>query len=616
MIKIQNTTFAQLKTTIMKQFFGGCLGAFIGVLIGIILLGIIIFTAITSSVSDAIDKKKYKTEINESIEDKSVLKIELTGEIKDVSQKDMWNFNFKELLSNKELILSEMVRSIEVAAKDDNIKGIYIRVYPFSASVSQLEELRKALQTFKKSGKWIYVYADNYFQGDYYLATVADKIILNPQGMLMWKGLAVQASFFKNALEKLDIQVQVFRHGKFKSAVEPFILDKMSDENRQQMRTLIGSVWENILKNISQSRNISEEKLNQLANELVIKDAEGALSNKMIDLIADEKSTEEMIKQLVKKDEKNIFADYHKYKHKAKEKYDKDADGKIAVIYASGQIIDYVENSTDEVIVPSKFIKTLKKVEENKNIKAVVLRVNSPGGSAFASETIWQAIKKLKSKKPVIVSFGEVAASGGYYISCGADYIFTDHNTITGSIGVFGMLYNVQTLLQKDLGINVDTVKTNKYADFVSVVRPVQQKEYEIIMHNIEKVYDRFLSRVSEGRKLEKSYIDNIGQGRVWSGKDAVKLKLADEIGTLEDAIAYAGKKVGMKNFDIVEYPKPKDPFEKIFEAFNTDENDVQEKILKANLGKYYKDALILKNSLKSQQINYLTLMPYQIDIY
>lgn len=601
----------------MKQFFGGCLGAFIGVLLGIFILAIVLVGAITKSVSDAVSQTKVETEVSKGkSKNNPVLKIELKGEIKEIARKDVWSFDWRELMNDKDLVLPQMIRSIEMASKDESIKGIYIRIYPFSASIAQLEELRKALKNFKQSGKWIYVYADNYFQGDYYIASVADKIILNPQGNVLWKGLASQITFYKKALEKLDIQVQVFRHGKFKSAVEPFILDKMSDENRQQMRTLLSSVWDNILQNISESRRIPKEQLHQYANDLTIKDAESALKYKIVDVLADEKETEELLLEQAKSDKKKIFVDYHDYKSKATEKYDNESNNKIAVVYASGQIIDYVDGNTDDVIVPSKILKTLKKLEDNENIKAVVLRVNSPGGSAFASEVIWQAIQQLKSKKPVIVSFGEVAASGGYYISCGADYIFTDHNTITGSIGVFGMLPNIQNLMQKDLGVYTDTVKTNTYADFMSVLRPVQNREYEVIMHSIEKVYNTFLKRVSEGRKLDINYVDNIGQGRVWSGKDAVKLKLADAIGTLEDAIAYAAEKAKVTNFKVEEYPKPKDPFEQLRDVLNNIDEGVEEKVMKAQLGRYYKDVYFLKQSLKNQQVSYFTLLPYKIEMY
>ncbi len=601
----------------MKQFFGGCLGAFLGVVVGLVILAIVLFAAITKSVADAIDTKQVKIESEGTVEKNAVLKLELKGEVKDVARKDVWSFDFRELLDDKDLVLSQMIRTIEVAAKDENIKGIYIRVYPFSASVAQLEELRKALQTFKKSGKWIYVYADNYFQGDYYLASVADKIILNPQGNLMWKGLASQISFFKKMLEKLDIQVQIFRHGKFKSAVEPFMLDKMSEENRQQMRGILNSVWSDILNKISASRGIPKEKLHQWANELVIKDAESALQYKLVDMLTDEQSVEKMLQSLVNsEDNKKFLVSYHRYKKKANEKYDDGNSNKIAVIYAGGQIIDYIDYSDDEVIVPSKFLKLIEKVENDKKVKALVIRVNSPGGSAFASEAIWQAIEALKKKKPVIVSFGEVAASGGYYISCGADYIFTDHNTITGSIGVFGMLPNIQGLMQKDLGIYVDTVKTNAYADFMGVQRPVQPKEYNVIMHSIEKVYGTFIDRVSKGRKLDKSYVDNIGQGRVWSGADAVKLKLADEIGSLEDAIAFAAKKVNLEKFDLVEYPKAKAPFQQLMENFNQDDDALQEKWIKAQLGKTYQNIWLLKQTLKNHQPYYFTLLPYEVEIF
>ncbi|GIV29521.1 MAG: signal peptide peptidase SppA [Bacteroidia bacterium] len=606
----------------MKQFFGGCLGAFVGVIVGVIIFVIVLAGVIAKSFSDAADFKKSKTKV-EAKSESPVLKINLKGEIKETARKDVWSFNVRDLLSDKDLVLSELVRSIEVAAKDENIKGIYIRIHPFSASTAQLEELRKALENFKKSGKWIYVYADNYFQGDYYLASVADTVMMPFDGILLWKGIASQITFFKKALEKLDIQVQVFRHGKFKSAVEPFMLDKMSDENRQQMRALIGSIWNGLLNDVSRSRKISAQQLNLFANELSIKDAEDALKYKMIDVVANESEVEELIKKKTGTDGKNIFTDYHQYKFKAEEKYE--GKNKVAVIYASGQIVDYTDDGNDEVIVPSDFLKTLKEVEKDDNIKAVVIRVNSPGGSASASEKIWQAIKKLKSKKPVVVSFGEVAASGGYYISCGADYIFTDQNTITGSIGVFGILPNLQKLMEKDLGLYTDTVKTNTYADLTSVLRPVQPKEEAMIMYKIEKVYDTFLSRVSEGRKLDKTYIDNIGQGRVWSGADAVKLKLADKVGTLEDAIAYAAEKANIKEYGLKEFPKKKSPFDELMEQLNGDNDDEESantedvltnKLIKANTGRYYKDILILKKSLKNRQVNYLTLMPYSVELY
>lgn len=600
----------------MKQFFGGCLGALIGVVIGFIILSIVMFAAITKSISDSVDSIKEKPQ-QEKVDKGPVLKIKLKGRIQDKEDETDWSFDFADWMNDKRLILPEIVRSIDVAAKDKNIKAIYIRIYPFYASISQLEEMRQSLANFKKSGKKIYVYADNYTQGAYYLASIADTIALHPQGYLLWKGLVSEISFYKKALEKLDIQVQVFRHGKFKSAAEPFILDKMSEENRQQMRSLIGVVWRDILNRIAESRKISENQLNQLANELSIKDAEAALQYKMIDWLASEQAIDNFLEQYTGSNPKNTFVDYHQYKQKSKEKYAKDSNKKIAVVYATGQIVDYVDNNNDEVIVPSKILKTLKDVEEDEDVKAVVIRVNSPGGSAFASELIWQGIQQLKSKKPVIVSMSDMAASGGYYISSAADYIFANHNTITGSIGVFGILANVQNLMEKDLGIYTDTVKTNQYADFMSILRPVQKKEYDVIMHSIEKIYDTFLSRVSKGRNLDKKYIDNIGQGRVWTGADAVKLKLADAIGTLEDAIAYAAKKTNITNYEVTVYPKPKNIYEKILEKFNNDiDNTLEEKVLKMQLGKYYKDVQIFKHSLQNHSVGYYALMPYLIEMY
>lgn len=597
----------------MKQFLGGCTGAFIGVFLGIILLAVLLFAVITQSMDDSLHSKKI--EIRDAKINKPVLKLELKGELKEMSRKDWWDF--KNMFNDKGLVLSQLVRSIKTAAQDKNIKGLYIKISSFSASLSQREELLKALETFKQSGKWIYVYADTYFQSDYYLASIADTIILHPQGILVWKGLASRITFYKKALEKLDIQVQVFRHGKFKSAVEPFLLEKMSDENRRQIRSLLTSMWDKILGTVSEHRSISRDKLNTFANELTIKDAESALQYQLVDVLADEKTAEQLVLRRVKKDEKQSFVDYHTYRYKALEKYDKGNPDKIAVVYVSGPIVaDIEEANSDEVIVPSRFLKMMKKLENNEKIKAVVLRVNSPGGSALASEVIWQAIQRLKSKKPVIVSFGEVAASGGYYISCGADYIFTDHHTITGSIGAFAILPNIQNLMQKNLGLNTDTVKTNMYADFMNIWRPVQPKEYETIMHNIEKVYATFIDRVSQGRKLDKSYIDSIGQGRVWSGADAVKLKLADKVGTLEDAIAYAAQKVHLKKFDVLEYPKSQNPLQQILKSLNSEGEDVQEKFLQKQLGNHYKEVHLLLQTLKNHQISYLSLMPYQITIY
>lgn len=598
----------------MKQFFGGCLGAFIGVLLGIIILAVVMFAAITSSISGTLgaDKREKTEKINLK---GPVMRIDLSGEIYDTPKKNWFsNFNFDDLFKDKDIILPQLVRTIEYAKQDNKIKGIYIRMYNFNASVTQLEEIRKAIKDFRSSGKWVYVYADSYFQGAYYLASAANKITMHPQGMFLWKGLASQITFYKKALDKLDIQVQVFRHGKFKSAVEPFILEKMSDENKHQMRTLLNSVWNTMLANISEDRKISIQELNNYANNLDTRDAELTLKYKFIDLISDETQVESIIAEQIKKDKDQLFTDYHLYKKNSNKLYAEESTDKIAIVYASGQIADEATGSnSDDIITPIKLLSTLKKVEDNTKIKAVVLRVNSPGGSAFASDIIWGAIKKLKAKKPVVVSFGDVAASGGYYISCGADYIFTDKNTITGSIGVFGLMPNFQTLMQKDLGLNTDTVKTNTYADFMSVLRPIQPKEYEAIMYGIEKVYKTFLSRVSEGRKLRISYIDSIGQGRVWSGSDAVQLKLADKTGTLEDAIAYAASKVGLKNFDIDEYPKIKPPFQQFLDNMN--DGALEEKILKTQTGPLYKDILFFKQLLKDKQFTYLSLLPYQIKI-
>ncbi len=564
----------------MKQFFGAFLGSVLGIIIATVLAIVMIIGAVKASFGSNI---KDEDEVS-TVKTNSVLKLDLEGQMLDREKENpLKEFgDLGPLTAEGAYGLNVLINKIEKAKTDDKIKGIYLYSKHLEAGFATAQELRNALEDFKKSGKFIYSYAEFYGQKEYYLASVANKVFLNPQGDLDWKGLSMSIMFFKNAFEKLGVEVQVFRHGKFKSAVEPFLLDKMSASNRLQSETFLNSIWATMLENISKDRKTSVEDLNKMANNLEIRFPEDAVG-KLVDatVYEDEVLTEIKKKVGVAEKDKLNLVDIDKYDPKDKKTEGKDVK-KIAVIYASGNINS--GNGGDDEIGSDALAKTIKDARLDDKIKAIVLRVNSPGGSALASDVIWREVVLAKKAKPVIVSMGNLAASGGYYISCAADRIFAQPNTITGSIGVFGMIPNVQKALDQKLGITVDTVNTNLHSDVGGPLRGVSASEYDYIQGGVERVYDVFTKRVAEGRKMSQADVDSIGQGRVWTGADALKINLVDEMGGLNDALAYAAKKAKVTDYKIVELPKQKSPFDFLTKK----ENELEARFVKKNLGISY----------------------------
>ncbi|MBL7921460.1 MAG: signal peptide peptidase SppA [Bacteroidia bacterium] len=564
----------------MKQFFGAFFGSILGIIIATVLAVVMIIGAVKASFgSNTKDEDEVST-----VKTNSVLKLDLEGQIQDREKENpLKEFgDLGPLTAEGAYGLNVLIDKIQKAKTDDKIKGIYLYSKHLEAGFATTQELRNALEDFKKSGKFIYSYAEFYGQKEYYLASVANKVFLNPQGDLDWKGLSMSIMFFKNAFEKLGVDVQVFRHGKFKSAVEPFLLDKMSASNRLQSETFLNSIWSTMLQNISKDRKMSVEELNRMANNLEIKFPEDAVG-KLVDATyyEDEVLTEIKKKVGVAEKDKLNLVDIDKYDPKDKKTEGKDVK-KIAVIYASGSINS--GNGGDDEIGSDALAKTIKDARLDDKVKAIVLRVNSPGGSALASDVIWREVVLAKKAKPVIVSMGNLAASGGYYISCAADRIFAQPNTITGSIGVFGMIPNIQKALDQKLGITVDTVNTNLHSDVGGPLRGVSATEYEYIQSGVERVYDVFTKRVAEGRKMSQADVDSIGQGRVWTGADALKINLVDEMGGLNDAIAYAAKKAKVTDYKLVELPKQKSPFDFLTKK----ENEIEAHFVKKNLGISY----------------------------
>ena len=510
--------------------------------------------------------------------------------------------------------LDDILSSIDKAKKNPDIKGIYIIASHLSdASYGSIQEIRNALSDFKKSGKFVVAYSDSYTQKMYYLCSVANKVELNPQGSLEWKGLCVQYMFYKNLLEKLGVKMQVFRVGTYKSAVEPYILNKMSDANRAQSKDMISQIWKQILSDVSQSRNLSVQQLNEYAdNGLMFQPAEAAVKDKMIDGTARESDMPDIIKSMMhlKNSQKVQLLSLDDMVNV--ETKGNSSNNKIAVYYAFGDIGDGKKSSTDDTgIYANDMVDDLKKLTDDDDIKAVVLRVNSPGGSAFASDQIWYAINKLKKKKPVIVSMGDYAASGGYYISCGANAIVAQPTTLTGSIGIFGLIPEASSLTKK-IGISFDNVKTNKLSDFGDMSRGMNSEEQTLMQMEINRGYQTFLSRCAHGRKRTASQINSIGQGRVWTGTEALKLGLVDRLGGLNDAVALAAKTAHIKNYETESYPGKESFLSSLISNETTKE--IRTNIMKSELGEYF-TTLGLINRVQNHIDGIQARLPYNMTI-
>jgi len=533
--------------------------------------------------------------------------IKLDRPVMDRSPKNPFFINLS--TGNKISGLNDILDNIKKAKTDNDIKGIFLDISVIPSGFSTIDEIRDALADFKKSGKFVISYSEAYTQTAYYLSTVSDKIYLNPRGMLLFKGLNAELTFLKGTLDKLDIRVQVIRHGKYKAATEPFFLDKMSPENRRQISSLISGIWNRILTGISETRNIPVVELNRLADSLKIETPEDALKYKLVDrLIYKDELITELKKLLDTPEKKEInsitIEKYTNVPEGVKARSEK--DGKIAVIYALGSISE--GEGDDQTIGSERLSKAIRKARENEKIKAVVLRVNSPGGASLASDVIWREVALTAKIKPVVASFGNVAASGGYYIACPATKILADPGTVTGSIGVFALIPDFKDFFNKKLGITFDNEATNKNSDFISVNKPLPPFQEKIIQNEIEQIYDTFISHVAEGRHLSKESVDSIGQGRVWGGTDALRIGLIDEFGGLDKSIRTAAELAKIKNYRIVELPEQKDPFQQLYEELF---GDSRVSVLEKELGDNYKYYQYLKeiSEMKGLQMR----MPYMI---
>ena len=537
----------------------------------------------------------------QSVSDNSILRIELTGTVVDRSTP---NNPLNQLLGRSEASsqgLDVLIDAIKTAKSDKRIKGIYIEGGTMSSDFATLQELRGALVDFKSSGKFIVSYADSYTQGAYYIASVGDRVLINPSGLLDWHGIAMQPMFWTGLMEKVGVKAQVFKVGTYKSAVEPFILKEMSPANREQVESMITDLWKETCTAVATSRKLSPDSLNAYADRYITL-ADGA-DYKRLKLVDDLTYVDQVREELRKRmnDKEVTFVSPEVVAAQAEDTGDD--DNQVAVYYASGNIVDVAGSGAlmggGDEIIGSRVVEDLDKLANDKDVKAVVLRINSGGGSAYASEQMWRAVQLLKKKKPVVVSMGGMAASGGYYMSCGANYIVAEPTTLTGSIGIFGLIPDFSGLVKDKLGLRFDVVKTNKASDFGTLSRPFDAAESAALQAHVNRGYALFLKRVADGRtaaghKMTPEAVDHIAQGRVWTGNQALKNGLVDKIGTLNDAILKAEQLAQTKNPAVVRYPAPKS----WMESFNKEkqEDDYFERKMKLVLGDYYEPLNFIQN--------------------
>ena len=569
-----------------------------------ILLSFLIIILIIAGVASISSQKSTSTK---KLDEKHFLKIDLSKEVVErTSTNPFSSLDPMNIDASQQLSLKIILDNIEKAKTDENIVGIYINSPIVNAGMSKAEEIRNKLLEFKETKKPIVAYNEVYAMKSYYLSSVADRLYINPMGIIDHKGMSATVMFFKGLLEKLNIDLQIFRLGKFKSAIEPFTLEKMSDSNRKQLKLLLKSVNNNIIDSIASQRGISKIKIHKDANQLKLSSAEICLEENYVDGILYEDQVKDTLKMLLGKDKLKIIS-INKYSN-VKTKKKEISRNKIAIVYANGGINSGKgdENSIGSITTS----KAIEKARKDEKVKAIVLRINSGGGSALASDVIWRETVLAKNEKPLVVSFGDVAASGGYYIACAADKIFASPTSITGSIGVFGMIPNMNEFYKSNFGITFDTVKTNNSAD-MGIYRKLTSFEKQKIQQGIEDVYETFISRVSEGRDISTKQVDNIGQGRVWSGYDAKKIGLIDEFGGLEKAIESAAALAEIEDYRTISLPKQKDPFTEFLDGLNqtklsdilSDELDLINK----------KDITTIKEMIKSEKIQ--TRLPYILSL-
>ena len=562
----------------MKNFLLYTLATITGIIIASILLFIVTITSLGVIVASG---NKPVTLSNNTI-----LILKAGVPIPDKGNPNPWSgFDFTNMSFTPTAGLNDILHNIKKAAVDKKISGILIENGLFSSGWATTEELRNALTKFRESGKFVISYADYVLtQEAYYLSTAADKIYLNPGAMIDFKGLSGEVMFYKKALDKIGVDVQVVRHGKFKGAVEPFILDEMSKENKEQIKDYVGSIWKQVVSDISESRKIPVDQVNKLADNLVANNTKDALQNKLIDGIMYRDALIDTLKSLsgISKKKDLNYISMSKYNKIPDPNRVFSSENKIAVIYAEGTIV--MGKGNEKNIGGNYYAEIVRDQRLDSNIKAIVLRVNSPGGSATASDIMWRELNLAAKVKPVIVSMGNYAASGGYFISAPGTKIYASPVTVSGSIGVFGMIPNLGKLFKDKLGITTETVNTNSNSDFPSVFRPMNSLEQKVMQKNIESIYSDFVSKVSEGRKMRTGSVDSIGQGRVWSGKRAKELGLIDEMGGLEDAVKGAAELAKIDKYSIREFPVIEDPYSKIISGLT---GEIKMGILEKEFGEY-----------------------------
>ena len=538
----------------MKSFLKNVLSTIVGMVLAVFVI-VLLFIGIVSVSMSSLNNDKEVT-----VKENSILKINLAelSVVERTSENPFEGLNFSGDLP-KTIELKQVLDNIEKAKTDENIKAIYINTPYVSAGISQIEEIRNKILEFKQTGKPIIAYSEVYNQAAYYLSSVANKVYLNPEGIVEIKGLSASIMFYKGLLDKLDIDVQIIRHGKFKGAVEPFILDKMSKENREQIQLLLNSVADNIMDSIANQRGLTLSEIQKHADNLSLENAKSCLNLNYVDALLYQDQLEDILKALAGSEKLSIIT-LSKYTHTKGNKKEISRN-KIAIIYATGEINS---GKGDEKSIGSiSTSAAIKKAREDKNVKAIVLRINSPGGSALASDVIWRETILAKAEKPLVVSMGDLAASGGYYIACVADSIVANPTTLTGSIGVFGMVPNLQRFYKNKLGITFDTVNTSNYAD-MGINRPLSNFERNKIQKGVEDIYSTFITHVSEGRNMSTEAVDEIGQGRIWTGYDAKDIGLIDTYGGIEKAIEVAAYLAKVEDYRIISLPKKKNPFEEL----------------------------------------------------
>lgn len=587
----------------MKQFFKTVFASTLGVLIatGILVIGCVCF--IIGLAASSSGSSVYTPEKN------TVFKISLKGTLADQVNKNP----FAELMgeTGEEMSVSDVIKAIRRAKENENIKGIYLEAGHLSGGFAGIEAIHRELKDFKTSGKFIVAYGDDYAQGDYYLCSVADSVFLNPQGSVSLTGLRLRGLFFTGLAEKLGVEHYIFKVGTYKGAVEPYFLKKFSDPNREQLSSFLGDVWGNITVDIESNRKISADELNRYMNEgLALGDASNAIDYELVDGLRYRFEAENSVKALAGLEQKDKLKTVGVDKIVTIADKTKDKKDKIAILYAEGEINE--DNSSSPMsmnakVISEKMVTELRKLKEDEGVKAVVFRVNSPGGSAYISEQIWKQVVDLKAVKPIVVSMGDYAASGGYYISCGASKIFAERTTLTGSIGVFGIFRNWTETYEK-VGITTDVVKTNTYADLGDDSRPMRDDEKALIQRHVEHTYDLFLGRCADGRGKTKAEIDSIGQGRVWTGQQALERGLVDKLGGMDDAIKEAALLANITEYSVITADSPKDFFTEFLEKKM---EEAKLTMIKSALGEEYQLFNTIQRAKTEKGI--VARMPYEI---